>query len=147
MKSKHAILSLAILFTLCTVQSALASGPFCPYSKAQASDLIQKMATYSIPGMDTAMVHKVAKAISGQPGVSSAKPDLESNQFAVIFDSSKLKEEKLSEAVTSVSPEAKLLSLTDAPEPAAKSKQAGCPAAKRAKCSKAKAEKDQKDHE
>jgi len=140
MKSKHAAVYLAILITVCTFQNAFA-GPFCPYSKAQASDPNQKMATYSVPGMDTAMVNKIAKALADLAGVSSAKPDLDSKQFAVIYDGSKLGEEKLSEAITSVSPGIKLLSLTAAPVGTTKLKHAGCPAAKRAKCSKANAGK------
>ncbi len=141
MKSSNAILFLAILIITCTFQNAFAGGPFCPRSQAQASDQNQQMATYSVPGMDTAMVHNIAKAIADQPGVSLAKPDLESKQFSVVYDSSKLELDKLSEAITSVSPDSKLVGISAAPVPTAPSKHAGCPAEKRAKCSKANAEK------
>ncbi len=141
MKSSNAILFLTILITICAFGTAFAGGPFCPYSKAQASDQNQKMATYSVPDLDSAVVHKIAKAIAGQPGVSLATPDLENKQFSVVYDSSKLEQDKLSEAITSVSPDSKLVGVSAAPAPAAPSKHAGCPAAKRAKCSKANAEK------
>ena len=125
MKLSETIVSLAIIITICTCHAAFAGGPFCPSSKAQASDQNQKMATYTVPDMDTAVVHKIAEAIAAQPGVSLATPDLENKQFSVVYDSSKLEPDKLSEAITSVSPDSKLVNISAAPGPATPSKLPG----------------------
>ncbi len=135
------IISLAILITMGTFQHASAAGPFCPAAKAKASDQNQKMATYSIPDMDMAVVHKLVKAIADQPGISLATPDLENMQFSVVYDNSKLEQAKLLEAITTVSANSKLIGVSAAPAPANPSKHAGCSAAERAKCAKTKAEK------
>ncbi len=142
MKFSKIIVSLAILITICIFQNAFAGGPLFPFSKAKPSNQNKKMATYSIPDLDTAMVvHKIAKAVADQPGISSAKPDFKNKQFAIIFNANELDPEKLLEAIATVSPDSKLVSVSAAPALASPSKHAGCPAAKRAKCSKANTKK------
>lgn len=90
---KHAIsmtgLALAFAALLAAHVHAAERGKGCSPTSKSSQDVAYVVAQYSVPSLTKKSAKRLARTVTKQPGLISAKPDFKEKTFSVVFESGK----------------------------------------------------------
>jgi copper chaperone CopZ len=127
MKRNKILISIAALAAIISIRAMAPN--YCASADKEVKQEL-RVAVFSVPDLSKNVAEDISKALAGEPGILSAKPDFGEKSFSVTYEPGKTGAEKIQKAMGTVVPETKLREVVAAQDKSGRHACGKCPGRK-----------------